>query len=74
MDAAAGYPPTPTKRAAIWRDRLARDDATLLILDNAGGTDQVSRRCCPGWAGCLVLVTSRDGLDDLPAAVNNDLA
>jgi hypothetical protein len=54
-------------RAAMWRDRLA-GKRVLLILDNAASSDQVSP-LLPGAAGCLVLVTSRRYLGDLPSAL-----
>ncbi len=53
--------------AAMWRDRMA-GQRTLLILDNAAGSAQVTP-LLPGTAGSLVLVTSRRFLGDLPAAL-----
>jgi DNA-binding SARP family transcriptional activator/uncharacterized protein HemY len=53
-------------RTAMWRDRLAGQRA-LLILDNAASSAQVVP-LLPGTAGCLVLITSRRFLGDLPAA------
>ncbi|MGH3834712.1 MAG: NB-ARC domain-containing protein [Pseudonocardiaceae bacterium] len=55
------------ERATLWRDRMAHQQA-LLILDNAASNDQVAP-LLPGSAGCLVLVTSRRYLGDLPWAV-----
>jgi hypothetical protein len=54
-------------RAAMWRARMA-GTRVLLILDNAASSSQVTP-LLPGAAGCLVLVTSRRYLGDLPAAL-----
>jgi tetratricopeptide (TPR) repeat protein/transcriptional regulator with XRE-family HTH domain len=51
-------------RAGLWRDRTAGRRA-LLILDNAADSSQVTP-LLPGGDGCLVLVTSRRHLGDLP--------
>jgi DNA-binding SARP family transcriptional activator/tetratricopeptide (TPR) repeat protein len=53
-------------RTAMWRGRLA-NQRVLLIFDNATSSAQVAP-LLPGTAGCLVLVTSRRFLGDLPAA------
>jgi DNA-binding SARP family transcriptional activator/tetratricopeptide (TPR) repeat protein len=60
-------PASVDARAAMWRDRLA-GHGVLLILDNAASSAQVAP-LLPGSAGCLVLVTSRRFLGDLPAGV-----
>ncbi len=54
-------------REGKWRDRMA-DQRALLVLDNAASSDQV-RPLLPGSEGCLVLITSRRHLGDLPGLV-----
>jgi len=54
-------------RAALWRDRMAGQRA-LLVLDNAASTAQAGP-LLPGGGQCLVLVTSRRHLGDLPGTV-----
>jgi tetratricopeptide (TPR) repeat protein len=54
-------------RAAVWQDRMAGQRA-LLVLDNAASSTQVAP-LLPGGGNCLVLVTSRRHLGDLPGAV-----
>jgi tetratricopeptide (TPR) repeat protein len=54
-------------RISLWRDRMA-DQRALLVLDNAAASAQVSP-LLPGGENCLVLVTSRRHLGDLPGAV-----
>ncbi|MEV6521899.1 tetratricopeptide repeat protein [Longispora sp. NPDC051575] len=56
---------TPEDRAALYQ-RLLADRETLLVLDDAAGTDQV-RPLLPTGPGCRVLVTSRRHLADLDA-------
>ena len=51
-------------RTSLWRDRMAGQRA-VLVLDNAARSDQVAP-LLPGDEGCLVLVTSRRYLGDLP--------
>jgi tetratricopeptide (TPR) repeat protein/transcriptional regulator with XRE-family HTH domain len=54
-------------RTALWRDKMAGQKA-LLVLDNAASSGQVAP-LLPGGGSCLVLVTSRRHLGDLPGAV-----
>ena len=61
-------PESLDERTGLWRDRMAHKQV-LLILDNAASSSQVTP-LLPGSAGCLVLITSRRYLGDLPSAVS----
>jgi tetratricopeptide (TPR) repeat protein len=58
-------------RVGMWRDKMAGQRA-LLVLDNATSSGQIAP-LLPGAEGCLVLVTSRRHLGDLPGAVTSVL-
>ena len=60
-------PGTLQGRAMRWRDWLAHR-RVLLLLDNAATSDQVIP-LLPGNSACLVLVTSRRYLGDLPRSI-----
>jgi tetratricopeptide (TPR) repeat protein/DNA-binding XRE family transcriptional regulator len=59
-------PPGTEARAARWRDYVA-GKKILLLLDDAAGHEQIRPRL-PGFAGSLVLVTSRRRLTALEDA------
>jgi tetratricopeptide (TPR) repeat protein/transcriptional regulator with XRE-family HTH domain len=63
---ASQIPAGVEERSRLWRDRLAGRQV-LLLLDDAGGHDQV-KPLLPGAAGSLVLITSRRHLTALEDA------
>jgi tetratricopeptide (TPR) repeat protein len=54
-------------RASLWRDRMTGQRA-LLVLDNAASSGQVAS-LLPGGERCMVVITSRRYLADLPGSV-----
>ena len=64
---ARNLPADSKGRTDLWRDRMAGQRA-VLVLDNAASSTQVAP-LVPGGEGCLVLVTSRRHLGDLPGMV-----
>src|SRR6266699_4271343 len=63
---AAQVPEWPEARAGLYRS-LLEGRRVLVLLDNAGGADQV-RPLLPASPGCLALVTSRSQLTGLAVA------
>ncbi|MEY9857351.1 tetratricopeptide (TPR) repeat protein [Catenulispora sp. GAS73] len=59
-------PQTLEERAAMFRDRL-HGRAAVVVLDNAAQAEQV-RDLIPSGPTCLVLITSRRSLTELPEA------
>jgi tetratricopeptide (TPR) repeat protein len=68
---ARGLPADLESRASLWRDRMAGQRA-VLVLDNAASSYQVAP-LLPGGDDCLVLITSRRHLGDLPGAATSVL-
>ncbi len=66
---ASQIPAGVEERSRLWRDRLAGRQV-LLLLDDAGGYDQV-KPLLPGTAGSLVLITSRRHLTALDDATRS---
>jgi AAA ATPase domain len=70
--AAERIPAAEAERVQLYRSVLARQDRTLIVLDNASSADQV-RPLVPGNTTHRVLVTSRRRLADLGGARLLDL-
>jgi DNA-binding SARP family transcriptional activator len=66
---ARNVPEDLDERSALWRERIA-GQKVLLVLDNAAGSDQV-RPLLPESGSCMVLVTSRRHLGDLPGTTTS---
>ncbi|MEV8637231.1 tetratricopeptide repeat protein [Streptosporangium sp. NPDC051023] len=64
--AAQHVPQTLEERAAMFRDRM-HGHAALVVLDNAAEASQV-RDLIPSSPTCLVMITSRRSLTELPEA------
>ena len=64
---ARSLPADLTARTSLWRDRMSAQRA-VLVLDNAASSAQVAP-LLPGGSQCLVLITSRRHLADLPGAI-----
>jgi DNA-binding SARP family transcriptional activator/tetratricopeptide (TPR) repeat protein len=64
---ARSLPADLASRSALWRGKMAGQRA-LLVLDNAASSAQ-AEPLLPASRGCLVLVTSRRHLADLPGLV-----
>ncbi|MFC4029971.1 BTAD domain-containing putative transcriptional regulator [Streptomyces polygonati] len=67
----AGIPDDLEERAELYRSRLARARA-LIVLDNAASEKQVAA-LSPGCGGCAVITTSRSRATGLPGACQLDL-
>jgi DNA-binding SARP family transcriptional activator len=57
-------PATVEERSALWRTQLASRRA-LIVLDDASDPEQI-RPLLPGAAGCVVLITCRRRMIELP--------
>ncbi|MEH1014227.1 BTAD domain-containing putative transcriptional regulator [Micromonospora sp. CPCC 206060] len=66
-----GIPHGLEERAEMYRDLLS-DRKMLIVLDNAGGEDQILP-LLPGTPHSAVLITSRSRLTGLPGAIHIDL-
>ena len=64
--APARIPASAEERAALWRTQLVSRRA-LIVLDDASDAEQILP-LLPGAAGCLVLITCRRRMIELPGA------